>query len=118
MKTSGECQNTEYTITPSQNYSECVGYDYGSRSPLKDVPFVNPLSGTPKVVTMQLDEVAPVVECGFLVPNAYSANMVDGKTLYHYMLKTEGSGRRLNDARLKDAGFFYTVAVSWDVCLI
>jgi len=117
MKTSGECQNTQYTITPYQNYSECVGYDYGSRSPLKDVPFVNPLNGASREVTVQLDEVAPVVECGFLVPNTNSANMVDGKTLYHYMLKTEGVGRRLNDARLKDAGFFYNVTVSTCCCV-
>ena len=112
VKTGGICQNTEYTITPFQNYSECVGYDYGPSSPLKDVPFENPLNGTPKVVTVQLDDEAPIVECGFFVPNANSVNVVNDKTLYHYMLKTEGGGRRLNDARLKDAGFFYNVTVS------
>ena len=112
MKTGGSCQNTEYTVTPFQNYSECVGFDYGSRSPLKDVPFENPLAGTPKVVTVQLDEIDPIVECGFFVPNANSINVVDCKKLYHYMLKTEGGGTRLNDARLKNSGFFYNVTVS------
>ena len=65
---------------------------------------------------VDIDVDPPVVECRFLAPNTNSANMVDGKTLYHYMLKTEGGGRRLNDARLKDAGFFYNVTVSTCCC--
>ena len=106
---SSTCENTKYTITPFQDYPDCNNLtDVGPF----DLTFQNPLPGASREVTVQLDEVAPVVECGFLVPNTNSANMVDGKTLYHYMLKTEGGGKRLNDARLKDAGFFYTVAVS------
>ena len=111
------CQNTVYTLTPFQDIPGCVDYDYGANAVVDT--FENPLYGDSKQVTVQLDEVAPVVECGFFAPNANSANMVDGKTLYHYMLKTEGGGRRLNDARLKDAGFFYTVAVSmFRLCLL
>ena len=51
----------------------------------------------------------------WLFPNSNSINLVDEKTLYHYLLKTEGSGRRLNDARLKDAGFFYNLTVSMSI---
>ena len=104
------CQNTKYTLTPFQDIPGCVDYNYGDNAVV--TTFENPLNGTSKVVTVQLDEVPPTVECGFLAPNANSANMVVDKTLYHYMLKTEGGGRRLNDARLKDAGFFYNVTVS------
>ena len=111
----GECQNTVYKLEPFQDYPECN--DRTDVGPF-NLTFQNPLNGTAREVTVQLDEVAPAVECGFLVPNANSANMVDGKTLYHYMLKTEGGGRRLNDARLKDAGFFYDVTVSTCVCVI
>ena len=109
------CENTKYTITPFQDYPECNNRtDVGPF----DLTFTNPLPGASREVTVQLDEVAPVVECGFLVHNANSsANMVDGQTLYHYMLKTEGGGRRLNDARLKDAGFFYNVTVSSYDCV-
>ena len=114
----GECQNTVYKLTPVQNIPECNDFTDIELNNNVTISYVNPLLGASKEVTVQLDEVVPVVECGFLAPNANSANKVDGKTLYHYLLKTEGSGRRLNDARLKDAGFFYTVEVSWDVCLI
>ena len=43
---------------------------------------------------IDIDVDPPVVECRFLALNTNSANMVDDKTLYHYMLKTEGGGRR------------------------
>jgi len=66
---------------------------------------------------VDIDVVPPVVECRFLVPSANSAKIAEGKTLYHYMLKTEGGGRRLNDARLKDAGLFYNVTVSTCGCV-
>ena len=63
---------------------------------------------------VDIDVDPPVVNCGFY-SNANSINVVDQKTLYHFMLKTERGGRRLNDARFKDASFFYNVTVSiWD----
>jgi len=107
----GLCQNTVYKLEPFQDYPECN--DRTDIGPF-NLTFQNPLNGTAREVTVQLDEEAPVVECGFLAPNANNANMVDGdgKTLYHYMLKTEGGGRRLNDARLKNSRFFYKVIVS------
>ena len=112
----GECQNTVYRLEPFQDYPECNDLDDAKIGPF-NLTFQNPLNGTAREVTVQLDEVAPVVECGFLVPNTNSANMVDGKTLYHYLLKTDGGGRRLNDARLKNAGFFYNVTVSSCCCV-
>jgi len=54
-------------------------------------------------VTVHLDDKAPVIQCGFH-PDSSSTNKVDGKTLYHYMLRTEAS--RL---KMSDAGFFYNV---------
>ena len=106
---SGTCQDTKYTVTPFQDYPDCNNVtDVGPFN----LTFVNPLNGTSRDVTVQLDKDAPIVECGFFVPNANSINVVNDKSLYHYMLKTEGGGRRLNDARLKDAGFFYNVTVS------
>ena len=106
---SGICQDTKYTVTPFQDYPDCN--DVEDVGPF-NLTFVNPLNGTSRDVTVQLDEVDPVVTCGFFVPNDNSINVVNDKTLYHYMLKTEGGGRRLNDARLKDSGFFYNVTVS------
>ena len=58
-------------------------------------------------MTVQLDEVAPVVTCGFF-PDTNSMNLVDEKTLYHYILKKDGG----DNAQKQDARFFYTVAVS------
>ncbi|MDB4430379.1 hypothetical protein N9140_00310 [bacterium] len=85
------CSNTEYTITPFQDIPECEGYDYGPGSTL-NTPFENPLNGDPKTVTVQLDDVAPSIECGFIAPNTESINVIkdDKKTLYHYMTQTDG----------------------------
>ena len=103
-KTGGtSCDNTEYTITPSQNYPECN--DQPEVGPF-DLPFTNPLFGNTKTVTLQLDEEAPTVECGF-IPNSNSINVIEGKTLYHYMLKSDRAGDRLEDSQL-----FYDVTVS------
>ena len=55
----------------------------------------------------KLDEVAPEVEYGFL-PQPNSINIIENKTLFHYMLDTDGDQMRLNDAR-----FFYNVTVSF-----
>ena len=105
---SGQCENTMYTLTPYQNISDCDGYDPGDCSPLSGVIFENPLYGIPKNVTiLQLDEVAPEVEYGFL-PQPNSINIMENKTLFHYMLDTDGDQMRLNDAR-----FFYNVTVSF-----
>ena len=99
----GSCQDTVYTLTPMQNISAC-----GDREPVGafDIAYENPLHGTSKEVTIQLDDEAPVVKCGFH-PESCSINVVDDKSLYHYMLKTDRYGFRLNDAR-----FFYDVKVS------
>jgi len=74
----GECQNTVYKLEPFQDYPECDNRP-DVVSGIFTIPFQNPLSGASKEVTVQLDEVAPVVECGFLVPNANSANVLDVK---------------------------------------
>jgi len=95
------CHDTTYTLTPFQDYSECNDRD-DVEVGIFTIPFQNPLCGAFKTVTLQLDEVAPVVQCGFL-----PINKVDDKILYHYMLKNEGNGLRMSDA-----GFFYNVNVS------
>lgn len=109
VKISGSCRDTTYTLTPVQNIPKCDGY---FAPPPLNMEFVNPLEGNTKLVTVQLDEEAPVVVCGFLGVNPFNmiAGPIDGNTaLYHYMLKTDGDGSRLNDAR-----FFYNVTVSND----
>lgn len=108
---SGECRDTVYTITPMQNIPGCENHpdpifmQYGDSI---DIPFTNPLNGTDRKVTVALDEVAPIIQCGFR-PDITSINevSVDGKTLYHYMLKTDGDGGKLADAQLT-----YNVTVS------
>lgn len=105
-KTDGtSCDSTEYTITPSQNYPECDGLDDAEIGPF-NLPFTNPLFGTTKTVTLQLDDEAPAVECGF-INNSNSVNVIEGKTLYHYMLKSDRAGDRLEDSQL-----YYDVTVS------
>ena len=108
---SGSCRNTVYTLTPLQNISSCNDHVPKPVGAFAPIAFKNPLYGTSKNVTVQLDDEAPVIECGFHHPDSTSLNKVDGKTLYHYMTKSEqrdgGDGFRLNDAR-----FFYTVTVS------
>jgi len=103
----GQCQNTVYTLTPFQDYPECNGLD-GSNTTIGpfNLTFTNPLPGASREVTVQLDEVAPNITCSFF-PDANSINVVDDKTLYHYMLKNDGSESQKQDAR-----FFYTVQVS------
>ena len=58
-----------------------------------------------EVVDIDVDP--PNVTCGFF-PDTNSINLVDEKTLYHYMLKKDG----YDNAQKQDARFFYTVAVS------
>ena len=102
------CDSTTYTITPFQNYPECNNLndpDITKIGPF-GLTFQNPLPGAAKNVTVQLDEDAPNVTCGFF-PDANSINVVDDRTLYHYMLKKDGY-----DAQKEDARFFYNVTVS------
>lgn len=103
---SSTCENTEYTITPYQNYTECVS-SAADKEFNSEYPFDPLLEGDPRVVTVQLDKLAPNVTCGFF-PDANSINVVDDKTLYHYMLKKDGD----DNAQKQDARFFYTVTVS------
>uniref|UniRef100_A0A7S4M8E9 Uncharacterized protein n=1 Tax=Odontella aurita TaxID=265563 RepID=A0A7S4M8E9_9STRA len=101
----GSCRNTKYRLTPVQNVPEC--HNVTNVGPFK-IPFTNPLSGVSKEVYVVLDEEAPFVECGFRSDKT-SINEIsdDGKTLYHYMLKTHGNGFKLTDA-----DFWYHVTVS------
>ena len=53
---------------------------------------------TARITGLKVDSIAPTVECGFLPSHDdNSINMIDGKTLYHYM---GGHAMMLNDARL------------------
>lgn len=106
---SGSCYDTVYSLTPSQNISACDG-----RSPVGafEIPFENPLFGNAREVTVQLDEEAPVVQCGFN-SDASTTNEVDGKTLYHYMQESDMSG-----VKLADAGFVFDVTVSMVVTIL
>jgi len=106
---SSTCENTKYTITPFQDYPDCNGLDDSNKTKIGpfNLTFQNPLNGTAREVTVQFDELAPNVTCGFF-PDANSINVVDDKTLYHYMLKKDGG----DNAQKQDARFFYTVTVS------
>ena len=107
-RTRGECRDTVYRLEPFQDYPECNNLndtDFTKIGPF-NLTFQNPLPGTAKIVTVQLDEDAPNVTCGFF-PDANSINVVDDRTLYHYMLKKDGY-----DAQKEDARFFYNVTVS------
>mmetsp|Transcript_14030 Transcript_14030/g.41087 ORF Transcript_14030/g.41087 Transcript_14030/m.41087 type:complete len:409 (+) Transcript_14030:3459-4685(+) len=103
----GSCRNTKYRLTPVQNVPEC--HNVTNVGPFK-IPFTNPLSGVSKEVYVVLDEEAPFVECGFRSDKT-SINEIsdDGKTLYHYMLKTHGNGFKLTDA-----DFWYHVTDNCD----
>jgi hypothetical protein len=110
----GSCQDTKYSLTPLQDYPDCNDYIYGGPE-FFSLTFENPLPGLSREVTVQLDKVAPVVECGFL-PQVNGTNIIDddGKTLYSYVSKTNiGDGTRLNDARL-----YYNISVSKLCCII
>ncbi|KAL9191170.1 hypothetical protein ACHAXT_000876, partial [Thalassiosira profunda] len=100
--TEGTCRDSTWTITPWQNLPEC-----DDREPVGayNIPFENPLIGRFREVTVPLDEDAPVVTCGFR-PDDTSINEVadDNRTLYHYMLTSDGPGTQLSDAQL-----FYNV---------
>ena len=101
----GECRDTVYRLEPFQDYPKCDNRP-AVVTGIFTIPFINPLPGAAKEVTVQLDEDAPNVTCGFF-PDANSINVVDDRTLYHYMLKKDGY-----DAQKEDARFFYNVTVS------
>ena len=107
-RTGGNCSKTHYTVTPLQNIAACVGHN--SSGPQFNIPFDNPLAGAAKIVTVQLDDDPPVIQCGFHRECTPGINVVspDGRTLYHYRSKlTDISVYELNKAK-----FFYNVAVS------
>ncbi|KAL3768372.1 hypothetical protein ACHAW5_005210 [Stephanodiscus triporus] len=104
-RTGGSCRETHYMVTPLQNITACNGRN--SSGPPSNIPFVNPLTGASKFVTVQLDEEPPVVQCGFRRECTPGVNVVseDNRTLYHYRSKlTDVSDYELNKAR-----FFYDV---------
>ena len=71
------------------------------------IPYENPLYGNSRDVTVNLDNVAPVVQCGFKEDES-SLNVVEGnKTLYSYMPNFD-----VNGLRLEDSLFYYHVTVS------
>ncbi len=91
-----------------QNIPACNGHN--SSGPPSNIPFVNPLSGVTKNVTVQLDDRPPVIQCGFHRECTPGVNVVsdDGRTLYHYRSKLTDS----LDYKLNKAEFFYNVVVS------
>lgn len=103
------CRESKWTITPWQDIPACN--DRGEVGAF-NIPFVNPLPGIAREVAVPLDAEAPAVACGFR-PDSNSINVVDGKTLYHYMLTTDTDGSQLRDAR-----FVYNVTVSSTILLV
>ncbi|KAL3786294.1 hypothetical protein ACHAW5_001907 [Stephanodiscus triporus] len=104
-RTGGSCRETHYAVTPVQNIAACNGRN--SSGPPFNIPFVNPLFGVSKNVTVQLDEEPPVVHCGFRLDSSLGIDDVsdDGRTLYHYMMKLSDSP----EDRFNEANFFYNV---------
>ena len=68
----------------------------------------NPQHSTSKNFTLRTDYEAPVVQCGFK-EESESINILDGKTLYHYVTTYNQAS---DGMKLDDAGFFYNVTVS------
>ena len=110
-RTGGNCSKTHYTVTPLQNIAACIGHN--SSGPQFNIPFDNPLAGAAKIVTVQLDDDPPVIQCGFHLDDTTGINEVspDGKTLYHYTIKLADS----SEFRFNEARFFYNVVVSYCV---
>ena len=104
----GSCRETQYTLTPLQNITACN--DCNSSGPPSNIPFQNLLTGVSKIVTLQLDDRPPVIQCGFRGECTPGVNVVsdDGRTLYHYRSKLTD----ISDYELNKAKFFYDVVVS------
>ena len=107
INTTGTCAETVYTLKPYQNITGCddttnsFGHELAKIQDDEDLPFQNPLKGLPKTVTLQVDEVDPVIECGF--QDTSKIHVVDKKTLFYYVDSW--------DTKPKDANFFYKVTV-------
>jgi len=105
IKTTGTCAETVYTLKPYQDITGCddttnsFGHELAKIQDDEDLPFQNPLYGLPKTVTLQVDEVDPVIECGF--QDTSKIHVVDKKTLFYYVDSW--------DTKPKDANFFYKV---------
>ena len=101
----GTCHETQYQITPYQDYAGCDGHSFNN-SDGEIVSFVNPLYGKPVYITVQVDEENPIVRSGY---NHHDSDdvvySVHGNgpthTLFHY------SSKRL----FRDAHFFYNIEV-------
>ena len=108
-QTGGSCRETQYTVTPLQNITACNGRN-SSGDPFY-IPFINPLAGVSKNVTVQLDDEPPVIQCGFHLDSTLGIDYIsdDGRTLYHYMIKLSDS----SEDRFNEAKFFYDVVVSF-----
>ena len=108
-RSGGSCRETQYTLTPLQNITACN--DCKSSGPPSNIPFQNPLSGVSKIVTVQLDDRPPIIQCGFHLDSTLGIDYVsdDGRTLYHYMIKLSDS----SEDRFNEAKFFYDVVVSF-----
>ncbi|KAL3778621.1 hypothetical protein ACHAW5_005068 [Stephanodiscus triporus] len=102
---SGSCSETVYTVMPQQTVPGCNGTN--PVGPF-NVTNINPLFGSPREVTVQLDAVPPVVTCGFKTPGI-GINQIssDLKTLYHYILDDD-------KFRLNKAQFFHRVTDNCD----
>lgn len=98
----GSCRDTVYKLTPLQDIPGCEGRNviYTRNGTDTEIAFVNPLNGTSKEVTVELDIEDPSITCGFTADGINEVS-ADGKTLYHYMLESEEmNGQSLVDAQL------------------
>jgi hypothetical protein len=86
-KQGGSCSDTVYTVRTYQDVAACNGIK--PTGPF-NISYINPLYGLKQEVTVQLDDKAPVVVCGFHPP-VVGINTIsqDGKTLYHYIVDAD-----------------------------
>jgi hypothetical protein len=121
----GTCSETVFTLVPRQNYTECdniatssneitapssspSGASPNSNLFTQTLPFVNPLLGRDKHITVQVDDEDPIVTCGF--HDIHQDNIkvhVDGGYLFHYNTPDETNG-------LAISSFKYTITVSFN----
>lgn len=121
----GTCSASVFTLVPRQNYTNCFNITTSnnkitnapSNSPsgrdpsstdlfTQTKPFVNPLVGPGKSITVQVDDENPSVTCGFHdIHQDNNKVHVDGGYLFHYNTLDETSG-------LAISSFMYTITVS------
>ena len=97
----GTCNNTTYELTPIQNYTECNDRTTGTIG--KDgepIPFTNPLSGKSLHFIVNVDEEAPMVECGFHEKS--DSDIIGSKTLFKYPT---------NERDVVNSNFYYRIEV-------